>query len=278
VNITRKLTNQKLGRGLFNDLRVKAGLGTIRFFVSGGGPLRPDIAEAFDDLGLTILQGYGLTETSPVVSVSALRYINYYSVGLPIPGIEVKTAAHKPDGIGEILVKGPIVMKGYYNDPEATAHVIKDGWLHTGDLGFRDKLGYLFITGRKKNVIVTSGGKNVYPEEIEFKLNSSEFILESMVYGMPESAKDKSEKVCAIIVPDYETIALYEKKACRKFDTEKAIQGLISHEVKRINSQMPHYKRISCFKIHSEELVKTSTKKIKRYLYLEKLIPVERHK
>ncbi|MEW6557236.1 MAG: AMP-binding protein [Elusimicrobiota bacterium] len=278
VNITKKLINKKIGRTVFEDLRKKAGLSSVRVFVSGGGPLRADIAEAFDNLGLTILQGYGLTETSPVVAVSTLEYINYYSVGLPLPEIEIKIDKPTEQGIGEILVKGPVVMKGYYKNTEETDEILRDGWLYTGDLGYKDKIGFLYITGRKKNVIVTQGGKNVYPEELEFKINSSDFILESMVYGMPVSEKDRGEKIYAIIVPDYETINMHSKTINKELATEEQIEALISNEVKKINSTLPAYKQISGFKIYPEELIKTSTKKVKRYLYLEKLIPVSSRK
>ena len=270
VNLTRVLINKKIGRAVFFGILEKAGIASIKFFISGGGPLRADVAEAFDNLGITIIQGYGLTEASPVVSVSTEKYTNYYSVGLPLPEVEIKIDAPKSDGIGEIILRSPIVMKGYYKNPEATAETLKNGWLYTGDLGYIDKDGFLFITGRKKNVIVTSGGKNVYPEEIEFKLNSSEFIAESMVYGMPVSEKDKGEKIYAIIVPNYEMINLYNTNETS--DIEHEIQEITSREIKKINSVLPAYKKISGFKIHSEELIKTSTKKIKRYLYLEKLI------
>lgn len=274
VKTVRKLTGKKIGREVFKSLREKAGLSTIRFFVSGGGPLRPDIAEAFDDLGLTILQGYGLTETSPVVSVSTLEYMNYYSVGLPLPEVQVRIANPDENGIGEILVKGDIVMKGYYKNKKATKEVIKNGWFYTGDLGYIDKDGFIYITGRKKNVIVTAGGKNVYPEEIEEKINASPFILESMVYGEQVSEKDRGETISALIVPDYQAIDEYGRKLGIKF-TEEKIQHLINNEIKKICAKLPAYKRITNFKIHSEELAKTSTRKIKRYLYLERKYKVK---
>ncbi len=275
VKAVRKLSNKKIGKKVFAGLREKAGLNTIRFFVSGGGPLHPLVAEGFDDLGITILQGYGLTETSPVVSVSTLQYMDYYSVGLPIPGVEVKIDNPDENGNGEILVKGPIVMKGYYKNKKATKEVIKNGWLYTGDIGYRDKkIGFIYITGRKKNLIVTTGGKNVFPEELEKKLNASPFILESMVYGIPVSEKNRGENVAALIVPDYEVIYEHGRQTGQKFDTEDKIEALIYKEVKKVNSRIPDYKKIRDFKIHPEELQKTSTRKIKRYLYLEKLIHV----
>lgn len=162
VKFSRKLMNKKIGKEVFNALREKAGLKSIRFFVSGGGPLRHDIAEAFDDLGLTIVQGYGLTETSPVLTVSTLKYNNYYSVGLPVPGNEIRIDNPDQNGIGEIIVKGPIVMKGYYKNRKATKEILKKDWLYTGDEGHIDDQGFVYITGRKKNIIVTQGGKKCF--------------------------------------------------------------------------------------------------------------------
>lgn len=278
VNLTKKLMNKKIGHSVFKGLREKAGLSSIRFFVSGGGPLREDIAEIFDNLGLTILQGYGLTETSPVVTISTEKHLNYYSVGLPLPETEIKIEKPDTDGTGEILIKGPMVMKGYYKNTEATGEVLKNGWFYTGDIGYIDRRGFLHITGRKKDVIITPGGKNIYPEELEFKLNASGFIAESLVYGMPVSEKDKGEKIYAIIVPDYEAIDLHSKTAGKDLDTEEQINSLIKHEIKKIDSALPVYKRISGFKIRQEEFIKTSTKKIKRYLYLENITPVGQRK
>ncbi|MBN1898256.1 MAG: AMP-binding protein [Spirochaetes bacterium] len=269
VKTIRKMSGKKIGKKLFRSFRDKAGLTSIRFFVSGGGPLRPDVAEAFDDLGMTILQGYGLTETSPVVTVSTLEYMNYYSVGLTIPEVEVKI--DKPDerGIGEILVKGNIVMKGYYKNKKATKEVIKNNWFYTGDEGYIDKQGFVYITGRKKNIIVTAGGKNVFPEEIEAKLDATPFIMESMVYGEQASEKDRSETISALVVPDYQAIDEHSRKMGIKY-TEDKIRQLVNDEIRRVCTKMPVYKRISNFKIHTEELQKTSTRKIKRYLYLER--------
>ncbi len=274
VKTVRKLMNKKIGRKVFLSLREKAGLSSIRFFFSGGGPLRPDVAEGFDNLGLSILQGYGLTETSPVVSLSTAEYVNYYSIGLPVPEVEFKIDQPDEKGIGEILLKGPMIMKGYYKNKSATREVIKKGWFYTGDLGYIDEKGFIYITGRKKNLIVTQGGKNVFPEEIEAKLNMSHFILESMVYGMPVSKADKGEKVYAIIVPDYETIDMHTRHTGVKINTKEKIEHLINSEVKKVNMNLLPYKRIAGFKLHQEELIKTSTKKIKRYLYIEKLIKV----
>ncbi|MBU1078362.1 MAG: AMP-binding protein, partial [Spirochaetes bacterium] len=274
VKMVRKVAKKKIGRGVFKSLRAKAGLSAMKYFISGGGPLRPDVARGFDNLGLTIVQGYGLTETSPIVTVSTIEYNNYYSVGLPLPDVDIKIHDQDEKGIGEILLKGPMLMKGYYKNRKATREVIKKGWLHTGDLGYIDKTGFVYITGRKKNLIVTQGGKNVFPEELEKKLDASHFILESMVYGQPVSEKDRGEKVFAIIVPDYEAIDEHGRHTGMKFNSEDKIEHLISHEVKKLNSKLATYKKLSGFKIHSEELTKTSTRKIKRYLYLEKLIQV----
>lgn len=278
VKAVKKIAGKKIGKKVFHSLREKAGLKAMKYFISGGGPLRPDVACGFDNLGLTILQGYGLTETSPVVTVSTIKYMNYRSIGLPLPEVEIKINEPDEKGIGEILVKGPIVMKGYYKNKKATKEIIKKGWLYTGDLGFIDKTGFVYITGRKKNVIVTQGGKNIFPEEIEEKLNVSHFILESMAYGLPVSAQDKGEKVSVIIVPAYESIDEHGRRVGIHFNSEIKVENLISHEVKKVNSKLASYKKITGFKIHREELIKTSTRKIKRYLYLEKLIKINGNK
>ncbi|MFN3659753.1 MAG: AMP-dependent synthetase/ligase, partial [Brevinematales bacterium] len=196
------LTRKKAGKVIFSFLRKKAHLDGIRFAISGAAPLNHKVAKGFEVLGLTLLNGYGLTETSPVVSVNRVDRINNLSVGELIEGIEVKIDNPDSEGNGEICVRGPIVMKGYYKNPKATKEVIdKDGWLHTGDIG-RLEHGYLFVTGRIKNIIVTPGGKNVYPEEIEEMINESDFVLESLVIGVPESQHSKGENIYAYVVPN----------------------------------------------------------------------------
>ena len=262
VVMIKSLTGWNIGKKIFKSLREKAGLGNLRFLISGAAALRKEIADFFENLGISVLQGYGLTEASPVIAANSMDAVNNESVGQPLPNVEV--AIHNPnkDGIGEIIARGPSIMQGYYKNPEATANVLKDGWLHTGDCGYLDKNNFLFITGRLKNIIVTSGGKNVFPEEIEDKLKQSLFVLESMVYGQQTSESDRGEIVHAIIVPDYEHI---EKSIGIKATQEK-IKEIIYKEINKINSSLISYKRIKEIFIREEELPKTSTRKVKRYL------------
>ncbi len=269
-----KLSKKKaVGKKLFKFIRKKAGLDGIDFMVSGAAPMSQKTAEGFQTLGLLVLQGYGLTEASPVVSVNLPHKNKPKSVGPAIPGVEVKIHNPNEEGIGEIIVRGDNVMKGYYKNEEATREVLKDGWLFTGDLGYMDEDGYIYITGRAKNVIVTPGGKNVYPEEIEEKLNESPFILESLVIGVPVSEDVKGENIFAYIVPDYDYIETFASVHAVKVDDEK-IEELIRNEVKKVNQSLPAYKKIKDFRIRTEELPKTSTKKIKRYLFTGKDIKV----
>ncbi|MCI0530895.1 MAG: AMP-binding protein, partial [candidate division Zixibacteria bacterium] len=201
ARILPKLARYGWGRGYFSGLRAKAGLGSLRLIVCGGAATPPDLAKNFDCLGIKYLQGYGLTETSPVLTVNPENGYRYSSIGKPLRGVELKIGEPGPHGIGEILAKGDMVMSGYYRNPAETAKVLKDGWLHTGDAGWRDEQGYFYISGRIKNVIVTPNGKNIYPEEIETELVKSPFIAEALVLGKHTSG---GEEVHAVIVPDYE--------------------------------------------------------------------------
>ncbi len=189
-----RLLNLAADKLVFSRLKEKLG-GRIRFFVSGGAPLAPEIVEFFLASGVSILEGYGLTESSPVIAVNRLGTVRPGTVGTPLPGVEVKTAED-----GEILVKGPNVMLGYYNDEAATRSIIKDGWLHTGDVGELDKAGYLRITDRKKDIIITSGGKNISPQTLENLIMLDEFICQIMVYG------DRRKYLTALVVPEYESL------------------------------------------------------------------------
>ncbi len=254
--------NPHLGKVLFRSLRKKAGLDTIRYFVSGGAALPSFIPTFFRRLGLDIIQGYGLTESSPVLTINPLDKPKNESVGPPLPGTEVKVVNADSQGVGELAFRGPMIMKGYVNDPEATRQVLdEEGWLYTGDLGLVDEEGYVHICGRAKNVIVTSAGKNVYPEEIEALLNRSDIILESMVYG--KQVESGGEEVWAVIVPDFEVLAQRGKKAL----DDKVLATMVDREVREVNRLLAPYKRIKSFHIINEELPKTSTKKIKRHLF-----------
>ena len=176
----------------------------MRFVISGGAPLDKKVAKGFDELGIKIVQGYGLTETAPVVSAENAKKSKYGSIGIPMENVEVEFEDKDTDGIGELKVKGPNVMLGYYENPEATKAVLKDGWFYTGDLGYQDKDGYIFITGRKKDMIVLKNGKKVFPEEIETLINRLDEVAECMVFGIPDQ-KDKNDvKLSVKIVYDKE--------------------------------------------------------------------------
>lgn len=252
-------------RQIFGDVLDNLG-GNLRLVISGAAKLNPKVSRALRAMGLNIMQGYGLTECSPIVSVNRLDYYNDDSAGLPLPGVEVAIDNPGPDGIGEIKVRGPIIMLGYYKNPEATAAVLRDGWLYTGDNGYIDKKGFLYVVGRKKNVIVTKNGKNIFPEDVELYLNKSEYIKESLVYGVyDESVQDTV--VCAMIVPNMDVII--EKFG--KVPLPDELNKLIKQEVMKANKKLSSYKKIRHFEIKEGEFQKTTTKKIKRHLELVSL-------
>jgi long-chain acyl-CoA synthetase len=249
-------------RKLFRDVHENLG-GNLRLVISGAAALNPKISKALRAMGFNLLQGYGLTECSPIVTVNRMEVYNDAAAGLPLAGVTVKIENPGNDGIGEVLVQGDNVMLGYYNNPQATADVLKDEWLYTGDYGRIDKHGFLFITGRKKNVIVTKNGKNIYPEDIELYLNRSEYIKESLVYGV-DSEDEEETKVCAQIVPNMEVIV----EELGKFPLKDELEKIIAAEVKKANKKLSGYKKIQHFDIREEEFEKTTTKKIKRYVEL----------
>ncbi|MGH8014851.1 MAG: AMP-dependent synthetase/ligase [Candidatus Zixiibacteriota bacterium] len=252
------------GRFLFRSMRNAAGLGSIRLFVCGGAPLPDRIAAFFNLIGFTFLEGYGMTECSPVISVNRPENLIFGSVGPVLPGLEVRI--HNPDenGNGEIIVRGPSVTPGYKNNPEKTAELIQNGWLRTGDLG-KFAHGHLWITGRAKNLIISAAGKNIYPEEIEEKLMLSPYILEALVIGRKKESK-QGEEVRAIIVPDLEQFTMQFQMPSDKPDLVK-INAVIAQEVSKTNAAMSDYKRINSFELRLAELEKTSTKKVKRFVY-----------
>ena len=252
-------------RHLFREVLANLG-GNLRLIISGAAALNPKASKTLRAMDLNIMQGYGLTECSPIVSVNRLDYYKDSSAGLPLPGIEVEIHNPDADGIGEIKVRGPIVMLGYFKNPEATNEVLRDGWLYTGDNGYIDKDGFLFIAGRKKNVIVTKNGKNIFPEDVELYLNKSEYIKESLVYGVDEEGEDDTI-VCAKIVPDMEVI---NEKFGRVLSDEE-LYKLIKQEVLKANKKLSSYKKIRHFELRHEEFEKTTTKKIKRQVELVSL-------
>ena len=243
---------------VFKEIHDNLG-GKVRLFVAGGAALDPEAEKGFNQLGFTMYQGYGLTETSPVVAAEDDKYRRLGSIGKAFPSLEVKIDEPNEEGIGELLVKGPTVMLGYYNNEEATKEAIdEEGWFHTGDLAKIDKDEYIFISGRKKFVIVLKNGKNIYPEELETLVNKIEGIKETFVYGKPED--DGDYKICAKIVYDKE-----QMKELYNLEDEEQIKDFVWQEVKKVNKTMPAYKYIREISITQKELIKTTTQKIKRF-------------
>lgn len=253
-NATRKIIARKVQKSL--------GDGTI--FASGGAALDPEIAEGFGSLGIEIYQGYGITETSPLISNEYPGHRKLGTVGLPMKGVEVRIDKPNADGEGEIVVRGPNVMQGYYNNPQATDEVLKGGWYYSGDLGKIDEGGYLTICGRVKNLIVTPNGKNVYPEEVENELQKSRFIAEIMVYG--HKISPSAEEICAIIYPDQEELDNYVQEQGRGALTLTEVEDLLKKDLLEYGKQMADYKRVKRFTLREDEFPKTTTRKIKRYV------------
>jgi len=260
--LSRVLFRTKLLRGIVTRaIRRKLG-GDIRF-ISGGAALDPEIANGIRNLGIKIFQGYGITETSPVISFEYDGMIKEGSVGKPIPGVEVRIYDPNEEGIGEVLVKGPNVMKGYFNSPEATEGTFMDGWYCTGDLGCVDDEGFLYVKGRLRNLIVTANGKNVYPEEVEQELLKSPYIEEIMVYGKKTSPF--VEEVHALVYCNQDSLDLYAKERGIEDMTVGDIEGIMRSEIKKYGKNLAEYKRVKKFRIRDEPFPKTSTRKIKRY-------------
>ncbi len=257
-NTLRKINIDIRGK-LFKQIHEALG-GHMRMFISGAAGIDPQIAKGFRELGISLVQGYGLTECAPIVALNRNNYYKDEAAGLPLPNLQVEIDSPDEDGIGEIKCKGTSVMMGYYNDPEATAEVIRDGWFYTGDSGYIDEDGFVHITGRKKNVIITGNGKNVFPEEIETLLNRSLYIKESLVYGKGQS--DGDTVICAKIVPDKEKIDEDIKNNSAPGST---VDEIIEKEVKNTNKSMVTYKHVKEFILQDEEFIKTTTRKIKRH-------------
>ena len=249
---------------LFKEIHDKLG-GNIRLFVSGAAALDVETERGFNDLGFRLIQGYGLTETAPVISAGTDREYREGSIGKPFPSLEVRVAHEGEDGIGEIQVKGPSVMIGYYNNDEENAKAFEDGFFRTGDLGYFDKDGFLYIAGRQKSVIVLKNGKNIFPEELENLVNKIEGVAESMVYGKPD--KDGDTKICVKVVYDPQAV-----KEAYNLEDEKEIYDLIWQKIKEVNKTMPAYKYIRELMITTEPLIKTTTAKIKRHEELAKIL------
>ena len=261
TNFAEKIGAKDLKRKLFSELHDKFG-GSIRMFIAGGAAPDPQVAKGLRGFGFNFLQGYGLTETSPILALNQLDKFKDYAAGLPMPNAEIIIDSPDENGVGEIFAKGSSVMLGYFKNDQATKDTFKDGWFKTGDLGRFDNDGFLIISGRKKNVIISKSGKNVFPEEIEDILNRSEFILESIVYGKEDKKQD--EIIAVKIVPDAEAFIKYSEDNKVKID-DKLIQEQIALEIEKTNKQLPAFKRILDFEIRETEFEKTTTQKIKRY-------------
>lgn len=262
-NVLRKV-HIDVRKKLFKEIHDTLG-GNIRLFVSGAAALDVEVERGFNELGFRIVQGYGLTETAPVISAGTDDHYREGSIGQVFPSLEVRIGNPDEDGIGEIQVKGPSVMIGYYDNEEANKEAFIDGYFRTGDLGYLDKDGYLFISGRKKSVIVLKNGKNIFPEELENLVNRIEGVAESMVYGKPE--KDGDTKICVKIVYDEEAM-----KEMYNEEDEAKIYEILHQKVKEANKKMPAYKYIREIMVTKEPLIKTTTAKIKRHEELAKIL------
>ncbi len=268
VKISKILLKLKIDvrRKLFKQV-INALGGELRFLISGGAPADPEISEGFRNLGIEIVQGYGLSETSPVIAAENAKMIKKGSVGVPMINDILEIVNKDENGIGEIRVKGPNVMLGYYEMPELTEEVLKDGWFYTGDLGYLDKDNCLFITGRNKNMIVLRNGKKVFPEELELLINRLELVEESMVFGLPDKQVKDDVKVAVKIVYNKEVV-----KQKYKDKTQEELYQIIWNQIKELNNSFPRYKHIQKMILTDEELIKTTTKKIKRQEEIKKII------
>ncbi len=250
-------------RQIFKDIHSQFG-GKVRLFIAGAASVNPETSAGYRDFGITTVQGYGLSECAPIVTLNMDTYYKDDAIGLPLVGTELKIDNVNEDGIGEICTKGEHVMLGYYEDEEETKKALKEGWFYTGDIGYQDKDGFVHMTGRKKNVLITKNGKNVYPEEIEEVLNNSDYISESMVYS---KQKGDDIKIVADIIVNQEYI---DAKFKNEPKTKDEIKDIIWQEVKKINQTLVSYKHITQINIREKEFEKTTTLKIKRYLEIKK--------
>ena len=268
INIATKASNTLLKlnidvrRKLFKQIIDALG-GELRFLISGGAAADPKISKGFNDLGIKIVQGYGLTESGPVIAAESNIALKSGSVGKPMKNVTVEVVNKDENGIGEIRAKGPNIMLGYYEMPEETKKAIKDGWFYTGDLGYIDDEGYLFITGRSKNLIVLKNGKKVFPEELETLINRLKYVEESMVFGMPDKEDENDVKLSVKIV--------YNKEETKGI-SQNEIHNIIWDEIKKLNTTFPRYKHIQNMILTDEELIKTTTKKVKRQEEMKKIL------
>jgi long-chain acyl-CoA synthetase len=245
---------------MFGFILDKASLTTLRICICGGGPLAPNVFRKYNQLGIDFVQGYGLTETSPIITNKPDEHYKETSVGRPCPRVDMKILKADERGVGEVIVKGSVVMKGYYNMPEETAaSFTPDGYLLTGDLGYMDSENYLYLTGRAKNVIVTEGGKNVYPEEIENEFQLFEEIDQILIRAFVLDKKTKSEGIEALVFPNPEY-----KDRDGEIPSKEQMKSVIEKIISSVNQRLLPYQRIERVTILDKPMEMTTTKKIKR--------------
>jgi len=267
TDVTQNIGLKNSKKLLFGKLHKTLG-GSMRLLIAGGAAPNPKVSKFFREVGFNIIQGYGLTETAPILALNRLDNFKDAAAGLPLPNVEIKIDNPDKSGVGEIFAKGPNIMPGYYKNQLATKETFENEWCKTGDLGYLDEDGFLFICGRKKNVIIANNGENVYPEEIEDILSRNQFVLECMVYGEEDEKHD--ERIAALIVPDTSAFIDYSTKNNVQINPQ-LIDGLISEAIKETNSQLVPFKQIKKYYIHENELEKTTTQKIKRHLAIKVL-------
>jgi len=273
ARVMANVNSKKIAKFMFNaglakvvGKKVRDGLGgKLRLVVSGGAPISPSTLETWSKLGFCIVEGYGITETAPVISVNPPNAPKVGTVGKPLVNVDVKIDNPNPEGIGEICARGENVMQGYWNNPEETAKVLVDGWYHTGDLGYFDEDGYIVISGRKKSLIVNREGKNIYPEEVELQVLKSDLVLECLALGYRE-ADETGERVGLIVVPNQEVIDEMQSLEGTSLSDEQ-IETKVREDIKKKLQTLSDYKRPRKIDVRFEEFEKTTTQKIKRYLY-----------
>ena len=253
-------------RKLFSQVLSALG-GELRLIIVGGAPADAEILSGFNSMGVETVQGYGLSETSPVIAAENKFAKRKGSVGFPMINDTIEIVNKDENGIGEIRVKGPNVMLGYYEMPDVTNNVLKDGWFYTGDLGYFDKDGLLYITGRNKNLIVLKNGKKVFPEELETLIGRMDIVEESMVFGMPDE-KDKNDVKLAVKIVYNKDVAKEKYATCNKDE----LYNIVWSQIKELNTTFPRYKHIQKLFLTDEELIKTTTKKVKRQEEMKKIL------
>jgi long-chain acyl-CoA synthetase len=265
INVATKVSDMLLKckidirRKLFKQVIDGLG-GELRMIIEGGAAADPAVSKAFNSLGILVVQGYGFTETAPVIAAENPNELRLGSVGKPMLNDTIEIVNKDANGVGEIRVKGPNVMLGYYEMPEETASVLKDGYFYTGDLGCFDNDGYLYITGRSKNMIVLKTGKKAFPEELELLVNRLNLVEESMVFGLPDEQDKNDVKLSVKVV--YNEDSVKEKYGDI---SEQEVYDIIWDQIKELNKTFPNYKHIKNVILSKEELIKNSSKKVKRF-------------